>query len=287
MVGQCLCDLVISREFKASTWLQNMDLSPFKLDIDELLADYSEANYTAFADFKRLWIAKKFSYIYEGHMTSQSCLPQRLAGLYCLYCLYESQPYKPHFKIYLSLEELKKLKDFIVEAKQNGMDVVPALVKRMLDKGMILFGFINLLGDTGAKQVNELTASQNKRVKFACDKLFMNTQIESYMHMDLGLELELDKIKKSSMDYAKAKELAFTEASQIIDVEDAQHIVQNEKLLGDRVEEVVKEWDAQKETFYEKTGIRHNELAVFDHDESAELPHETDDFEEIRQLLLE
>jgi len=38
-----------------------------------------------------------------GHLTSQSSLPQRLAGLYCLYCLYECQPYKPQFKIYLSL----------------------------------------------------------------------------------------------------------------------------------------------------------------------------------------
>ncbi|KAF0894227.1 hypothetical protein E2562_037727 [Oryza meyeriana var. granulata] len=283
-----------------------MDLSPFKLDIDELLADYTEAYCTAFTDFKRLWMAKKFSYIYEGrpktnsgafmqslflhcigHMTSQSCLPQRLAGLYCLYCLYESQPYKPHFKIYFSLEELKKLKDFVVEAKQNGMDVVPALVKRILDKGMILFGFINLLGDSGAKQVSELTASQNKRVQFACDKLFLNTQIESYMHMDLGLELELDKIKKSSTDYAKAKELAFAEASQIVGVEDARHIVENDKLLGDRVEEIVKEWDSQKEMFYEKTRVHRDELAIADHDESAVLPRENDDFDETRQLLLE
>ncbi|KAF0894230.1 hypothetical protein E2562_037727, partial [Oryza meyeriana var. granulata] len=222
-----------------------------------------------------------------GHMTSQSCLPQRLAGLYCLYCLYESQPYKPHFKIYFSLEELKKLKDFVVEAKQNGMDVVPALVKRILDKGMILFGFINLLGDSGAKQVSELTASQNKRVQFACDKLFLNTQIESYMHMDLGLELELDKIKKSSTDYAKAKELAFAEASQIVGVEDARHIVENDKLLGDRVEEIVKEWDSQKEMFYEKTRVHRDELAIADHDESAVLPRENDDFDETRQLLLE
>lgn len=47
---------------------------------------------------------------------------------------------------------------------------MPALVKRMLDKGMFLFGYMNLLGDNGEKQVEELTAMQNKRVKFACDK---------------------------------------------------------------------------------------------------------------------
>lgn len=47
---------------------------------------------------------------------------------------------------------------------------MPALVKRMLDKGMFLFGYMNLTDDNGDKQVEELTALQNKRVKFACDK---------------------------------------------------------------------------------------------------------------------
>uniref|UniRef100_A0ACD6A0V4 Uncharacterized protein n=1 Tax=Avena sativa TaxID=4498 RepID=A0ACD6A0V4_AVESA len=307
-----------------------MDLAPFKLDIDELLDDYAKENCTSFANFKRVWMAKKFSYIYEGrpktnsgvfmqslflhcigHMTSQSSLPQRLAGLYCLYCLYECQPYKPHFKIYLSLEESKKLKDFVIEAKQSGIGLVPALVKRMLDKGMFLFGFINLLGDHGAKQVDELNEFQNKRVKFACDKLFANTQIGRYTHTDLGAEVELDTIKKLSMDYAKAKELAFAEAGQIVDLEDAKHILQNDKLLGDKVEEIVKEWDAQKEEFYQKTGVSpgdelvvvdndffrngdfhdendgHAELAVIDNGKSGELYYENEGFDELEQLLLE
>jgi snRNA-activating protein complex subunit 1 len=305
-----------------------MDLAPFKLDIDELLDDYAKEHCTSFTDFKRAWMAKKFSYIYEGrpktnsgvfmqslflhcigHMASQSSLSQRLAGLFCLYCLYECQPYKPHFKIYLSLEESKQLKEFIAEAKQRGIGLVPALVKRMLDKGMFLFGFINLLGDHGAKQVDELNAFQTKRVKFACDKLFANTQIGRYTHTDLGEELELDTIKKLSMDYAKAKELALTEVSQTVDVENAKHILQNDKLLGDRVEEIVKEWDAQKEEFYQNTGVSpgdelavvdndepeeflyendsHAELAVIDNDKSGEFYDENDGFDELDQLLLE
>ena len=55
-------------------------------------------------------------------------------------------------------------------AKQNGLHLAPALVKRMLDKGMFLFGYMNLLGDGSEKQVKQLTALQNKRVKFPCDK---------------------------------------------------------------------------------------------------------------------
>ncbi|KAL6847042.1 hypothetical protein ACP4OV_022895 [Aristida adscensionis] len=285
-----------------------MDLNPFKLDIDELLADYAKESYTTLSDFKRVWMEKKFSYIYEGrpktnsgvfmqslflhcigHMTSsQNSLPQRLAGLYCLYCLYECQPYRPQFKIYLCIEECKQLKDFVITAKQNGVRIVPALVKRMLDKGMFLFGFNNFLGDNGEKQVEELTAFQNKRVKFASDKLFANTQIERYIHMDLGEEFELDSIKKLSKDYAEAKKLALAETSQTIDVEDATHILQDDKLLGDRVDEVVTEWDSQKEELYEKTGLsRDNELALVEHDESGLPHHEDEDFDEITQLLLE
>jgi snRNA-activating protein complex subunit 1 len=36
-------------------------------------------------------------------------------------------------------------------AKQNGLQLVPALVKRMLDKGMFLFGYMNLIDDNGDK----------------------------------------------------------------------------------------------------------------------------------------
>jgi snRNA-activating protein complex subunit 1 len=79
-----------------------------------------------------------------------------------------------------------------------------------------------------------------------------------------------------------------TEARQTIDVQDARHILQNDKLLGKRVDEVVKQWDAQKEEFYEKTGLsRGNELAVIKNDESGVLPNEEDAFDEITQLLLE
>lgn len=79
-----------------------------------------------------------------------------------------------------------------------------------------------------------------------------------------------------------------TEASQTVDVEDAKHILENDKLLGDRVGEIDKEWDVQKQEFYEKTGVsRHDELAVVDNDESGVFHCDNDGFDEITQLLLE
>jgi hypothetical protein len=100
-----------------------------------------------------------------------------------------------------------------------------------------------------------------------------------------------------------------TELSQTVDVEDAKHILQNDKLLGDRVGEIVKEWDAQKEEFYQKTGVSpgdelavvdndepgeflnendgHTELAVIDNDKTGEFYDEDGGFDELEQLLLE
>ena len=40
----------------------------------------------------------------------------------------------------------------------------------ILDNYMFAFGFINLFGDHGGKQVDEMNAFQNKPVKFTFDK---------------------------------------------------------------------------------------------------------------------
>ncbi|XP_026664653.1 uncharacterized protein LOC103717432 isoform X4 [Phoenix dactylifera] len=231
-----------------------MDLTPFKLDIDELLDEFTEGNFTTLADMKKVWMAKKFSYIYEAkptsnsalfmqslyahcisHMISTGFLSRRLGGLYCLYCLYEIQPYKPHFKIYLSL-----------------------------------------VGGSVTQRVDEITKLQNRRAQIACEKLLANTHIEDYLRMDLGTKLELETLKKMSTEYAKAKELAIKEASQMVEIEDIKHIAENNKMVGDMVKEIVKEWDAQKEAFYKQTGISHqNEIVA------------ANGFDEIEHLLNE
>ncbi|XP_029123486.1 uncharacterized protein [Elaeis guineensis] len=259
-----------------------MDLSPLKLDIDELLDEFTKGNFTTLADMKKVWMAKKFSYIYEAkpttnsalfmqslyahcisHMSSTSSLSRRLGGLYCLYCLYEIQPYKPRFKIYISLGELKRLKALVVDAKENNMGIAPALVKRMLDGNMFLFGFVDIVGGSVTQRVDEITKLQHRRAQIACEKLLTNTHIEDYLRMDLGTELELQTLKKMSTEYAKVKELAIQEASHAVEIKDIKHIAENNKMVGDMVQEIVKEWDAQKEAFYKQTGISHqNEIVA-------------------------
>uniref|UniRef100_M1D1S4 Uncharacterized protein n=1 Tax=Solanum tuberosum TaxID=4113 RepID=M1D1S4_SOLTU len=47
------------------------------------------------------------------------------------------------------------------------------------------------------------------------------------------------------------------EASDIVDVESIKHIAENQTLIGDVVGKTADDWKAQKELFYQKTGILH------------------------------
>eukprot|EP00262_Sarcandra_glabra_P011140 TRINITY_DN26862_c0_g1_i1.p1 TRINITY_DN26862_c0_g1~~TRINITY_DN26862_c0_g1_i1.p1 ORF type:complete len:277 (+),score=62.41 TRINITY_DN26862_c0_g1_i1:91-921(+) len=275
-----------------------MDLTPFKLDIDELVKEFTEDGLTTLADMKRVWLSRKFTFIYEarptnnlglfmqalyahsiGYMISTGSLSQRLGGLYCLYCLYETQPFKPPFKIYLALGELKRLKNLVVDAKQNGISIVPALIKRMLEGKIVLFGFVDIADGSIAERLSEITKLQNVGVQVAYEKLLANTRFKDYLHMDLGVDLNLKGLKKMSSEYAKAKALAINEAGGVVEIKDVKHILENNKMAGDRVEKIAEDWNTQKEAFYRETGVRRS------HNEEVE---EVDDFEnELVHLLTE
>ncbi|XP_076908431.1 uncharacterized protein LOC143565315 [Bidens hawaiensis] len=181
-----------------------MDISPFKLDIDDLINEFAEGNMTLLDDMKRLWLSKKFSCIFEakptskfgffmqslyarciGYMTSTASISQRLGGLYCLYCLHETQPFKRPFKIYLCLREMKRLKELVIDAKKESISVVPVLVNSMVERNLFLYGAIDLKEDSVEDRVNELTYMQNARIEHANKRLFVDTQIERYIHMDM------------------------------------------------------------------------------------------------------
>ncbi|KAJ4772455.1 hypothetical protein LUZ62_056712 [Rhynchospora pubera] len=252
-----------------------MDLGSFRLDIDGLLGDFTEGNYLTLDDFKRIWIKRKVSYIFEARpptrnsaffmqslythcisrMISDGPLSRRLGALYCLYCLHEIQPYKPGFKIYLSLGELRKLRNLVGEAKQKKLGSVVAIVKRMQEKNMFLFGFVDILGNTTQQRVDEMTMQQQQRVEVAYDKLFVNSNIERYLHMSLGADLEVENYKKMLSEYEQAKAIGIQEASETTDVGDVKHIIENKKTAADVMDEMVNAWDAEKDEYYEKTGI--------------------------------
>lgn len=68
-----------------------MDLQPFKLDIDELINDFTETEMTTLADMKTVWLSKKFSFIFEASPTTnlaffmQSLYAHSIGGKNTLY----------------------------------------------------------------------------------------------------------------------------------------------------------------------------------------------------------
>ncbi|KAJ0441477.1 putative small nuclear RNA activating complex (SNAPc), subunit SNAP43 [Helianthus annuus] len=220
-------------------------------------------------------LSKKFSCIFEskpnkklgffmqslyadciGYMTSTASISHRLGGLYCLYCLYETQPFKPPFGIYICLREMKRLEELVIDAKVENVAVVPHLVNSMLERNLFLYGAIDLKEGSVEERVNELIEVQNARIHHANKKLFADTQIEWYIHMDMARkELDVDSLKKMSRDYAITKELAIKEAEKVIDTQDVNHIAKDHTLIRDVVGKTTEDWNLQKKMFYQKIGL--------------------------------
>lgn len=309
-----------------------MDLQPFKLDIDELINEFTGCGSLTLSEFKRVWLSKKFTLIFEaspstnqgffmqslyahclGYVISAGSFANRFGGLYCLYCLYETQPFKPPYKIYLSLGELRQIKNLAIDAKTLGVKVVSALLKSMLESNMFLFGFVGVSEGSATERVNKLTDIQNARIQAAYKKLFADSRLEHFIHMDMGTEMDIDSLKKKSSDYAVAKQLAVKEASHVIDVQNVKHIAEDKGLIGDIMEKTATDWNSQKELFYEQTGFgrlpahqdenSHNEqqnsnesmkwkepcddMERQEGNEDTEVPDDPDNFcEELEEVLL-
>lgn len=71
--------------------------------------------------------------------------------------------------------ELKNLRNVVAEAKAKDVKVVPALVKRMLDRNMLLFGFVDVNESSASERLDELTEIQSASIQIACKKYVTDT----------------------------------------------------------------------------------------------------------------
>ncbi|KAF9679759.1 hypothetical protein SADUNF_Sadunf06G0048100 [Salix dunnii] len=263
-----------------------MDLSSFKLDIDELVNEFVEGEFTTLADMKRVWLSRKFTYIFEASPPTklaffmQSLYAHTIGLVYFDKVVLCAVPYYEAVALVFLVAylngELKKLKTLVINAKEHGIKVVPVLVKRMLEKNMFLFGFVDLNEGSVSETVNQLTELQDARVQVAYKKLFDDTRIEQFLHMDMvccidphvkvlprlwielhlqGMEFDLDMLKNMSTEYAEAKKLAIREASMAVDVQNIQHISEDREFIGGEIERITENWNVQRQVFYQQTGL--------------------------------
>ncbi|CAH8320522.1 unnamed protein product [Eruca vesicaria subsp. sativa] len=86
-------------------------------------------------------------------------------GLYCLYCLHETQPFKPKFRIYISLEELGRFWDLIVESKDRVVEIANAVARQMLDRNVFIFGAVDFDEASTTEKLHQSIELQNALVR--------------------------------------------------------------------------------------------------------------------------
>ncbi|XP_010557607.1 PREDICTED: uncharacterized protein LOC104826552 isoform X2 [Tarenaya hassleriana] len=228
--------------------------------------------------------------IAECHIVSTDSLSRRLGGLYCLYCLHEIQPFKLKFRIYISLQELGKLRDLLKEAKEMGVEVAAVVAKQMFERNMFIFGSVDLKEASAAEKINETTELQNRFMRVAYEKIFANSPIEKFLHLDMGKEVDLDAISKMSKEYAETKKHAIEVASKVGEVEGIKHISEEKELMGERLGKLREELDERRHSLYRRANINSLALAQTQGDQHSvqeNVIKDDDGFDEIEQLLLQ
>lgn len=66
------------------------------------------------------------------------------------------------------------------------MNVASAVVDRMLEKNMFLFGAVDFKEGSVTQKIKELRAKEDATIRIARRKLFENSQLEHFIHMDFG-----------------------------------------------------------------------------------------------------
>nr|GEW08280.1 hypothetical protein [Tanacetum cinerariifolium] len=110
-------------------------------------------------------------------MTNDHKDKDKLGGLYCLYCLHETQPFKPPFRIYLSPWQLKRLKELVAHAKEKNIELVYRFVNNMIDRNLFPYrasefneGYIKEEASELINVENACAQHPNKRLKVTTKK---------------------------------------------------------------------------------------------------------------------
>ncbi|XP_038723409.1 uncharacterized protein LOC120015195 isoform X2 [Tripterygium wilfordii] len=160
---------------------------------------------------KRVWLSKKFSYIYEARPST-------------------------NFLLYAVIIYTYGWRAEVAQRACCGG-------KRKRYKSSACF-------DQNLQRCRMLVFTLHMRI----GRLLNNTKIEDFLNMDLGTEVDLAVLKKMSTEYTDAKKLAIKEANEVVDVQNMQHISDDEELIGVVVENISENWNASRHLFYEQTG---------------------------------
>ncbi|KAG2257865.1 hypothetical protein Bca52824_077159 [Brassica carinata] len=117
------------------------NLSVFKRDIHELIGEFVEGDLTSFADMKRVWLSRKFSYVYEALPSSnlvffiQSLLAHAIGHMVCV---------DEDLEVFtVSVAFMRSNLSNPIKANDKGVEIATAVVKLMLDRKVFIFGAVD------------------------------------------------------------------------------------------------------------------------------------------------
>nr|GEV56572.1 small nuclear RNA activating complex (SNAPc), subunit SNAP43 protein [Tanacetum cinerariifolium] len=114
------------------------------------------------------------------YMASANSISHRPGGLYCLYSLHETQPFKPPFRIYLSPWQLKRLKELVAHAKEKNIELVYRFVNNMIDRKLFLYGASEFNEGYIEEEASELINVENACAQRPNKRSCSDTEIECY-----------------------------------------------------------------------------------------------------------
>lgn len=91
-----------------------------------------------------------------------------MSGIFCVHlslCLSVELNVSLHFT-----GELRRLRKLVVDSKKENVKVASALVNRMLEKNMFLFGAVDLKEGSMTEKIKELRAKEDATIRIAQEK---------------------------------------------------------------------------------------------------------------------
>ncbi|KAE8675874.1 Raffinose synthase family protein isoform 1 [Hibiscus syriacus] len=97
--------------------------------------------------------------------------------------------------------------------------------------------------------IASMKLNHSNRLSRFISHLEKRRNLQAYIHMDLAMEVDFDKIKKMSTENAVAKRKSIKEVGEVVDVQNIKQITEYEKPLSEIVKKIDESWNNQREAF--------------------------------------
>eukprot|EP00897_Mesotaenium_endlicherianum_P001938 jgi/Mesen1/1772/ME000014S01179 len=226
--------------------------------------------------FKHLWRARSFTAVHEGrpremnqrffaqslYSTALShlqagltpSLSLRVGVLFCLYCLYETQPLHPKSLIYISLEEVKEMRRLLTDICACHLSSAFHVMRKLVRDHVFLFGAVASDQRQAAADKARKQEDTRLKVQFARSKLLGGMPFRKHLEKSWVHQLGLADVDSICTDYEIAKHRAlayrYVEAggctSAAFAADEGRYLPTGVAVEARELTKLAQDWDHQK-----------------------------------------